>query len=220
VVIQAFGRSLNRIAVVDDNAAVRDSFAELVVDLGATPVVFSGPLSNLDATVKEVLASSDAVLADYRLKHSTYALFDGDMLISHCIRRKHPGILCTSYSDVYHTLSRSERAFIPSVVASKALDVESVTKAFERAMGEIDGRFIPERRPLRTQVQVVEIPKECDYFYVIVAGWNPREKIRLFRDDLPNDKQSLITPGRILHAQVNTGARRFEELYFSNWEDK
>lgn len=220
MVIQSLGRSLNRIAVVDDNPAVRESFAELVEDLGATPVAFRGPLADLNATVNQIISSSDAVLADYRLMSSAYALFDGDKIISNCMRLRHPGILCTSYSDVYQTLSRSERTFIPAVVPSRALEVDSITKAFERAIGEIDGRFVPERTPWRTQVQIVEIPPECKYFYVIVAGWNPKEKIRLFTDDLPNDMHALVTQGRILHACVNTGARKHEELYFSNWEDK
>jgi hypothetical protein len=113
---------------------------------------------------------------------------------------------------------RSRRRFIPALLKPDELDPDNIARGFERCIQEFDGQYQPSRKPWRTLVRVEEVEPGEDYFYVIISGWNPRKKIRVSFDDLPNDIRSLVKLEKRFHAQVNVGAENHEDLYFDSWE--
>jgi hypothetical protein len=74
--------------------------------------------------------------------------------------------------------------------------------------------------PQHLTVSLEEVVADGGYFYVVIPGWNPKEKIRLSVKDLTEAMRRLLTPGRRFHAQVNLGAENYEELYFDSWESE
>ncbi len=207
------------VSIVDDDNEARDSYEYPIEELGLTVVPQAKPLKNLQQFVEALPTRADAVLCDYHLrKKGNYANFNGDELVAACYRKRFPALLCTSYTDVDVFLMRSRRRFIPALLKPRELDPENIAKGFEQCVREFGGVFQPSRRPWRTQVRVEEVVDEREYFYVVISGWSSREKIRVSYDDVPPKIQPLIKPERRLHAHVNVGAEKHEELYFDSWE--
>ena len=59
---------------------------------------------------------------------------------------------------------------------------------------------------------------EDGYFHVVVSGWKPDMKLRVYHEDVPDALRPKIRPGQRLHAQVNIGAETAADLYFYDWE--
>lgn len=76
------GREINRVLVVDDDPAARDSFSEILADMGLSPISEPGPLDDLRKFVEAVPKIADAVFADYKLKPRNYSIFQGDSLVA------------------------------------------------------------------------------------------------------------------------------------------
>ena len=214
------GRTLRKIAVVDDDESVRASYIDDLSDLDVELIGISGLGGDVSTAWESSLGDCDAVVTDLVLKRSGYAPFNGGALVVECRRRKIPAILCTSYSDVNHELLRCERRYVAAILPQARFDLDLIHDGLRRSIGEIEGRFIPERRPWRTQVEIVDAPAGADYVSVIVMGRSPNEKAKVYKSELPSEIQSRAKPGTILHALVNTGAKSAEDLYFDEWEPK
>lgn len=74
----------------------------------------------------------------------------------------------------------------------------------------------PSRELSRTLVRVTRVKPL--HFYVIVPGWNPRQRVRVPFGGLPLQIRPLITAGKRLHARVNVGCEEAGDLVFANWE--
>ncbi len=218
--LQVAGKTIKRITIVDDDPGARESYEYILEDLHVQSVKETGPLDDMGKFLKRMMKQSNALLCDYHLKKKPYAVFDGDELVEQCYKARFPAILCTSYTDYDLTLMRSRRRFVPTLLKPNNLDPGAIVNAFERCIKEFKGEFLPSRKPWRTLVRVEEVEFDEKYFYAVVPGWNPRKKIRLYFDDLPQEMQHLIRPGKRFHAQVNVGAKSEEELYFDAWESE
>lgn len=218
--LQVAGKTIKRITIVDDDPSARQSYEYLLDDLYVQPVQEAGPLKDIGKFLKSMKKRSNALLCDYHLKKKVYAAFDGDELVEHCYKTNFPAILCTSYTDSDITLMRSRRRFVPILLKPEVLNRDTIINGFARCINEFKGEFLPSRKPWRTLIRVEEVELAEKYFYAVVPGWNPRNKIRLYVDDLPREMQSLVTPGKRFHAQVNVGAKGEEELYFDAWESE
>jgi len=219
--LQVAGKTIKRITIVDDDPGARESYEYIWEDLNVLPVQETGPLNDIGKFLKRMMKQSNALLCDYHLKkRSPYATFDGDELMERCYSANFPAILCTSYTDYDITLLRSRRRFVPILLKPENLNRDTIINGFARSIKEFKGEFLPSRKPWRTLVRVEEVELAEKYFYAVVSGWNPRKKIRLYVDDLPREMQSLVTPGKRFHAQVNVGAKSEEELYFHAWESE
>jgi hypothetical protein len=212
------GRTLRRIAIVDDDESVRASYIDDLSDPGVELIGISRLEGDVSTAWKSSLSDCDAVVTDLVLKRSGYAQFNGGALVVECRRRKIPAILCTSYSDVNQELLRRERRHVAAILPQALFDRDLIHEGLRRSIEEIDGRFIPERRPWRTQVEIVDAPAGADYVWVIVMGRSPNEKAKVYKSELPSETQSGAKPGTILHALVNTGAKSAQDLYFDEWE--
>ena len=216
--IQIEDRSIERVSIVDDQERARESYAYSIEDLDLTPVPVTGPLNDLDHFVDHISDQTQAVLCDYRLRQRNYARFDGDEIVVQCYKCSFPAVLCTTYTDMDISLIRSRRRFIPVLLRPNELDPDAIHRGFQRCIQEFNGQFQPSRRPWRTLIRVIETVSDEPFFYVVIPGWDLRQKIRVYLEDLPQNMHSLVEPGKRFHAQVNTGAERHEELYFDSWE--
>lgn len=214
-------RIVRRAAVVDDDPMVRAGYAEALEDLGIEPK----EVRSLSGTLSDIwdleFGECDAVVSDLKLTAPGYAPFNGGTLLAECWRRNVPAVLCTSYSDgLSQLLPRHELRHIAAVLPRAHFDLENLREGLLRSISELDGRFTPERRPWRTQIEVTDVQKDSNFVWVIVMGRSPDEKVMVYTNELPPEIQGHVAPGLILHAKVNTGARSAKELYFYDWEAK
>lgn len=212
------GRTLNRIAIVDDFQQVREGYAESIQDLEVEPKLISkigGPIKD---TWNAVFGDCDAIITDLKLKSSGYSPENGGALAMEGRLRSIPTVLCTSCPDVSPLITRHERRYIASILASASFELEDVIHGFELALAEIDGDYLPERRPWRTQIEVVERDKDADYLILSVIGRSPDETVKVYLDEFPAELRSDLKTGKLLHAVVNVGADSPEDLYFVEWE--
>ncbi len=211
---------IDRVLIIDDNAAAREGLAYSIEDLGIIPVPEEGPITDLDRFVAEVPHRAQAVLCDYRLKTTgPYSSFNGDELVAACYRHRIPGLLYTQYTDVVTEMNRRLLRFIPSLLRTSSPEPDAILMSLRRCGDELGGSFHRARRPWRTLVRVDDVSQDGNYCHVVVPAWNPHQAIRLYFHDIPHDiLPRLKTTGSRLHAKVNIGAVSFEDVYFDEWE--
>ena len=210
-------REVRRVLIVDDDQAARDGYGYAVEELDLEPVMVEGPLQSTEAFVTGA-KNEDAVLCDYHLKQHSYAACDGDELVVACYAAGIPAVLCTTFTDVGITIRRDRLRYIPALLKTNSPDPGAFVEGLERCVEEMNESFLPVRRPWRSLVRVAEVNAEGGYFHVVVPGWSPQKKIRLYNDGVPDEILRRLEPGRRFHAQVNMGAGSAEELYFVSWE--
>jgi CheY-like chemotaxis protein len=218
--MQLEGREIKRALIVDDDPNVRDVYAFAVEELGIEPVFEDGPLLRLEDAIGNLRNKADALVCDYHLRKKNYSAFNGDLLVAESYKQAIPGLLCTSYTDFDVTLMRHRRRYIPGLIKPDDLTPATIVSAFRRCLRESLGKFDHSRRPWRTLIRIDEVPADERFFYVVVPGWKPDTKVRVYLDDLPDNFKPLIREGKRLHAAVNVGAEREEELFFEKWEDR
>lgn len=209
-------RRIERVAIIDDKAEVRQSFAYPVEDLNLIPMPESGPMSDLAASVERLTSQVEAALCDFQLRVSQYAAFDGAELVAELYNSKMPAVLCTRFEKSNIDEIRRFRRAIPCLLTPNELDDESLKNGFEICLKEFRNEFGAERRPWRTLIRVQNIDRH--YAYVIVPAWSSTEGLRLFRTDIPEPIALRLAPGFRCHAYVNLGATRQEDLFFTKWE--
>jgi CheY-like chemotaxis protein len=216
--ISLAGRQINNILVVDDDPAARDSFSEIIADMGLNSECESGPLDDLKAFVDSVSERADAVFSDYRLKPRNYSVFEGDSLVAECFSHDIPAVLCTTYEAADFMLDRRLVRRIPVLLRDTNPEPDDVAAALEKCISELQGHVAPSRKSTRALVRVNDIDLDRGFFYVVVPGWDVRAKVRLDLYNVPTEIRKLVKPDKRFHAQVNTGAQSAHDLYFDEWE--
>lgn len=212
------GSALHKVAVIDDDREVRDSYADFLVDLGLKPVPEEGPLGPLDRFVEESRRRSQAAICDHRMKIDPYAGFDGAQLVSEYYQKGFPALLCTRFEEVIDEI-RPHRKHIPILLNSEDLDPDTIQFSFERLVAELRGQIPPSRRPWRTLVHVYDVDLDRGFFHIFVPGWDPHKGLRLRIEDVkPEAVRSYLREDSWLHAHVNIGAENHEDLFFEHWE--
>ena len=212
------GATIARVLIVDDDPNAREGFGYSIEDLGLEPVFEGGPIEDVASFLGSLPERADAILCDFNLRLHAYAKMDGDTLTAECYKAGIPGLLCTGFTDVDTMLNKRHLRYIPSLLRKSDPSPDEIAISYENCIRELRGEFHQTRKPYRTLVRVVDIDDEGRYFHVVLPGWDPKKKIRLYKKDLPLGVQQLAAPGARLHAQVNIGAQSFEMLYFDDWE--
>ena len=159
------------------------------------------------------------MLCTYRLKSRCgYSSFNGDEIVAACYQHGIPGLLCTRYADIATEFNRRLLRFIPSLLRTGAPEPNAIRTALRRCQDELQGSFHPARKPWRTLVRVDDVSQDGCYCHVIVPAWNPHQAIRMHFQDIPRRVLPNMTGGLRLHAKVNIGAERIEDVYFDEWE--
>jgi hypothetical protein len=212
-------RIITKIAIIDDQADVRESYEPSVEDLGAESVSEAGPLEPLPDCVKSVRNKTDAAICDYNLRVKAYSTFNGAELAAEFYRASFPAVLCTKWHKAVIDEMRQYRRYIPAMIDPSSLSPSSIRTGIESCVHEFEGEFAPIRRPWRTLVRVEGVQMNeigNMYVYVVVPAWNSNEVIKLPFNIIP--KGFDISVGCRFHANVNIGATGNEELYFEQWE--
>lgn len=217
---QIAGTTFERVSIVDDDKNARDGYCDPVSDLDVVPVPESGPLPGIDEFVSQLQSRASGVLCDYHLRRRNYASYDGDLLVASLYNGHVPAVLCTEYTEFDVASLRSVRRYIPALLMPGEVDPDNLAHGFEKCIEEFAGTFQPDRKPWRNLVRVEEVVEDDQhkYMYVVVPGWSPNKKIRLYVKDLPLNVRNVVREDKRLHAQVNIDTETHEELYFTEWE--
>jgi len=217
--------NIKRVTIIDDDPDVRQSYGFSVEDLALEPILIDGPVQEPATFLAEITSSANAAICDHHLmKVKSYSSCNGAPLVSEMYKMHFPAILCTKYEDASIDEIRPLRRNIPVLLNPSDLEPESFEHGIRLCINEFKGEFVPVRRPWRALVRVEDVDdgKGIDSFFVVVPSWDSNQVIRLFHKDVPENIRSLIVPGKRLHAMVNLGAERYEEIYFEyeSWEEK
>jgi len=218
--MQIGGANLDRIAIVDDDKATRDTYEEVVSELSLTPVAETGPLPPLEEYLGLVRTRADAAICDHHLKVQTYARFNGAELVAKWYEQAFPAILCTRFDRTDINDLRPRRKCIPILLNPKEMNPDTLLSGIEQVVRELKGEFKSIRKPWRTLIRIEEVGADSNEgtINVVVPAWDSKKAISLRLSDLPRSVQDIATPGKRLHARVNAGAESDIDLYFDSWE--
>src|SRR5258706_5340434 len=88
-------RTIERVAIIDDEAQVREAYGLSVEELNLTPVAFPGPFSDIELFLRDTQSKADAAVCDYHLSKRNFASFDGANVVARYTAKGFPAILCT-----------------------------------------------------------------------------------------------------------------------------
>lgn len=211
-------QSSERIAIVDDDKDVRDGYAYAIEGDGYIPVDQPGPLGSLDTFLAREMDVSGAV-SDYRLTPAGYAQFDGARLVASWYQRNFPAVLCTTFGKSSADHFRSYRRWVPVVMSPEELSPETVREGLSLVRNELQGNFVPVRRPWRALVHFIDYVEENRSLYVKLPGWGS-DAVALRLADLPPELGTVVTSRSDFrcYAQANLGTESTDDLYLSDWE--
>ena len=140
---------IRRIAIIDDDAPVRDSYEPTVEDLGLQPVPENGPLGDIKTCIEVVRDKADAALCDHHLKVKAYSNFNGAELVANLYKLNFPAVLC-ALTETMQALMRCALfvANIASLLDAKTLDPNSLRYGLQSCIREFRGDFRPVRAPV------------------------------------------------------------------------
>ena len=216
--LQIAERELHRIAVIDDDELVRDTYKDAILDMGLEAVLFEEPLGSLDEALAKV-AGTDAVLSDHHLSPSGYCGFNGAEFVAQLYRKQQPAVLCTEWGQARpHELSPF-RQWVPRILQPPP-EPDDIRSAIELCLSEFAGEFPASRRTHRTLVRVVEVRSHglLPTLEMVIPGWNPNLVVARPLQVVPEELQGLLVEDARLHAQVNLGAESEPDLFFRCWE--
>lgn len=212
------GSKIERVSIIDDDETNRHGYRLQVEDADLTPVIETGPFWTLEACVEQV-KSSEAVLSDYKLSVKRFAEFNGAELVAALYDKRKPAVLCTRYESMELEHIRPFRARIPALLRPDELHGDAFVTALEQCIGEFKDKFVQTRKAWRTAIQIEDVRAEPTATMVELSlpSWTS-QVVRLRLDEFPQAIRPHVKEGNLLHAKVNTGAERIEELYFIDWE--
>jgi len=216
--LQIAGHEIRHVGVIEDDPGAREGYQYTLEDMDLKPVLEEGPLGRLEDYMAGQAERYEAAICDHHLAPSGYAAFNGARLVAEMSRRKRPAVLCTAWDEANVDEIRSFRRDIPCLLKPRELNPDSFRRALELCIEEFCGHFRPSRFPSRTLVRVEDT--DTENAYLVLPGWNPQEVIRLPRRLISPEVHSCLKVGARLHAKVNIGAERQEDLYFDEWEGK
>jgi hypothetical protein len=211
------GRRIEDVEIYDDEPEARTVYSYTVSDSGLQPHAIAGPLMDPHVVASAAQQHADAVLCDQLLKRRNYSAFNGAELAAQLYKLRVPAVLCTAWENQMLDDIRPLRRWIPVLMRPDELTDETLVRAFETCITELDTDFTPSRRPWRTQVHVVDLEEDHGRMYVQVPAWSG-ELIRLGTKDVPVEVQAHLQQDYRCHARVNLGAESLDELYFVDWE--
>lgn len=215
--VQVEGREISQVAVVDDDEYGRAAFSLAVEELEASPIDVTGPVASAE-DVLGLLANGGGVICDHHMTVSTYSRVNGAQLVAEIYSTGHPVILCTKWEDAHIDEMRLHRARIPVLLRPDDLTPDAIVDAFSRCLREYRGEWLPDRRPWRTLVRFEDVEAPRRVAFAVIPAWDANQVVRLPFDCLPDNIDPRDLMGQRVHAKVNIGAERHEELFFVEWE--
>jgi len=214
----------NKIVVIDDQQDFVSAFEWEIEEAGYEPfpIVVDGSFENITEIISCIPPDTYAVLCDHRLgKHGFDGLYGSD-LVAALYDQKLPAILNTQFYDIDTDVSiRKYRHKIPVLLNKDNVFASTIKEGIKSCLSELNGTFSTNRKSYRNIVRIVDISKESreDVVDVIIPSWNPNKAVRL-PSSLIREWILEFEPviGTRLIANVNSGAKNPEDLYFTNFE--
>lgn len=221
--LQIMDRRLSRAAVVDDQASAREAWGYTLEDLDLDPVPEEGPLESVEAAVDSISRDAEVAVCDYHLSLRNYAAFDGAVLTEQLYLRGIPTILCTRWEESMMDAIRPYRKHIPVLLSANEFYPERIEEGLRTCIAEHHGYVSPERKLWRTLVRVDDVdeqPGPNEYGYVTVPAWDSNTVIRVALRGMEPNVRRAFHPDAKLHARVNIGAERIDDIFFVGWEER
>lgn len=209
---------IKRVQIIDDDPHVRLVHGYAVEELSLEPVPVENPPADISLLISQMKVQGDAVICDHQLNKRQYAPYNGAEAVAHLYLEHFPALLCTRYEPHIDEI-RAYRANIPVVLPPDELNPDSLLHSFKQCINEFSGEYTPSRKAWRALIRVDN--QDDKFVYLVVPSWDPHSVIRLLKKEptIPNNVIRLIEQERErLHAWVNIGAEKGEDLYFKDWE--
>ena len=214
----------NKIVVIDDQEDFVSAFVWEIEDAGyePVPIVVDGSFEKIDELISCIPTDTYAVLCDHRLGKSGFAGLYGSDLVAALYDKKLPALLNTQFYDMDSDVSiRKCRHKIPVLLNKDNVFASTIKEGIKSCLSELNGNFSTNRKSYRNIVRIVDISKESceDVVDVIIPSWNPNKAVRL-PSSLIREWILEFEPviGTRFIANVNSGAKNPEDLYFTNFE--
>jgi len=213
----------NKIVVIDDEKDFARTVEWEIEEAGYEPFsIVDVSFQKIDELISRIPEDTYAVLCDHRLSKSGIADFYGSDLVATLYDRKIPALLDTQFYDMDNDVSiRKYRHKIPVLLNKDNVSASTIKEGIKFCLSELNGTFSTNRKSYRNIVRIVDISKESreDVVDVIIPSWNPNKAVRLpsslIREWILEFEPAI---GTRLIANVNSGARNPEDLYFTNFE--
>ncbi|MEI6329113.1 MAG: hypothetical protein WCP16_07765 [Pseudanabaena sp. ELA645] len=213
----------NKIVVIDDEKDFARTVEWEIEEAGYEPFsIVDVSFQKIDELISRIPEDTYAVLCDHRLSKSGIADFYGSDLVATLYDRKIPALLDTQFYDMDNDVSiRKYRHKIPVLLNKDNVSASTIKEGIKFCLLELNGIFSTNRKSYRNIVRIVDISKESreDVVDVIIPSWNPNKAVRLpsslIREWILEFEPAI---GTRLIANVNSGARNPEDLYFTNFE--
>jgi hypothetical protein len=219
--VDLLGVTIGTVAVIDDDPNVREGYEFNVHDADLESHLEAGPLEpDPRKVVERTRSRAQAALCDHHLGIRTYASFYGAELVAAYYEAGVPAVLCTRWETAHLDWIRPYRDRIPVLIRPDELNPDSLIAGFEACLMEMQQGPGPERVTYRAHVHVVDVDPQQLTAFVLVPAWIEDTPVRLLIERLPPTIAKLIKAERDvrLHAAVNLGAERSEDLFFGDWE--
>lgn len=212
---------IESVAIIDDDPHEADVTRITLQDAGFKPIKLSNGFKTEATIAAAVRNSAQAAICDHRLSFHGYAQFYGASVVAKLIQQGTPALLVTQFVNQDNDVSiRKWRRYIPVVLRRDDLDETQIVSGFGSCLKEINGEYLPGRKPWRSLVRVVDISFEDKQKVVdvIVPSWQPKESVRFPASLVPSAFRAKLAPGLRLFAMVNIGAEKSEDLFFYDFE--
>jgi len=210
---------LRRVAIVDDSLKDADLMGELVREAGLEPVIIKPPFGEIEQLVGQIRSDADGAVCDHRLRGMAH--FSGAQAVASLVQSAIPAILVTQYIDIDADVSiRRWRHQVPVLLSRDDADPDRIKAGLEDCVREIEGSYLPGRRPRRALIQIDGRSDESgeEVVEARIPSWNPNIVVRFPLSLIPENLQEKAVQGGFLFAMVNIGAETPEELYFRDFE--
>lgn len=207
---------LQRIAAIDDQALGVAMMSESIETYLDAEAVEYGPRPADQDRVSRWVADQkiDGVLIDYNLKKGNFSKENGVVIAARLFHQGVPAVLTTvsRMADIHEAIWFGR--YVPAHMMKSRMEL--IESAFNRAMGEIEGRIAPERKAYRTVVRVESIDsRHCN---LIILAHDPYEPVVVATTDLKARIGRDPVEGLRFKAEINIGAPTSEDLFISEVE--
>lgn len=217
--LSAHGIDIERIAIIDDSQSARDSLAEVVEDADLVPIPREESFDDLASCLEFVRKSSHAALVDHRLSPGNYASFSGAEVVSLLNKSKFPSLLITAFSTGDVDIIKPHLRFIPRIIPKGEAVPDLIQAGLKECICENNNEFSIERAPTRTLIYIDDVARDTEpsRVFAFISSWDPTEGVAFLINVIPNKLHSYVQPGARFFADVNTGASRQEQLFYTNF---
>lgn len=213
--------SRSKVTVVDDDELVLEDLMDGLRDCDFEPMTLKDQYGNeLDRMVREIQEQgSDFVICDHRLQPGGLASFYGLDVVQRLLQANRPAMLLTMYQQTDRTRMalREARHLVPVIASRDDFEPEGVARYAEICIRELKKDPVEERRKHRTLIRVdwADPDNGNETIDVVISGWSPDHAISVPSGCIHPDILPHIRAGQYLMGDINIGAEREDDLFFT-----